>query len=178
VTQENANPQSKTRSIPTQSRLIHSHYAILGLHPSASVIEIRRAYRELSKTYHPDTTTLPSEVATRKFQRLNEAYGIISNPERRSLYDLQIGYSRWNVIQIPTDLQQSNQKTETWSKSAYLDPNDRPLSAGEIFSLCLLALTLLGCLGLAFLIAWLRGDSLAIAPSLGFLQILLMPQIP
>ena len=178
MTQENANPQSKTRSIPTQSRLIHSHYAILGLHPSASVIEIRRAYRELSKTYHPDTTTLPSEVATRKFQRLNEAYGIISNPERRSLYDLQIGYSRWNVIQIPTDLQQSNQKTETWSKSAYLDPNDRPLSAGEIFSLCLLALTLLGCLGLAFLIAWLRGDSLAIAPSLGFLKILLMPQIP
>jgi hypothetical protein len=174
VTQENANPQSKTRSIPTQSRLIHSHYAILGLHPSASVIEIRRAYRELSKTYHPDTTTLPSEVATRKFQRLNEAYGSISNPERRSLYDLQIGYSRWNVIQIPTDLQQSNQKTETWSKSAYLDPNDRPLSAGEIFSLCLLALTLLGCLGLAFLIAWLRGDSLAIAPSLGFLQILLI----
>jgi hypothetical protein len=78
------------------------------------------------------------------------------------------------VIQIPTDLQQSNQKTETWSKSAYLDPNDRPLSAGEIFSLCLLALTLLGCLGLAFLIAWLRGDSLAIAPSLGFLQILLI----
>ncbi len=181
MTQENANQQSKTRSIPTQSRLIHSHYAILGLHPSASVIEIRRAYRELSKTYHPDTTTLPSEVATRKFQRLNEAYGIISNPERRSLYDLQIGYSRWNVIQIPTDLQQSNQKinqeNENWSKSAYLDPNDRPLSAGEIFSLCLLALTLLGCLGLAFLIAWLRGDSMAIAPSLGFLKIVLMPQI-
>ena len=141
MTQENANPQSKTRSIPTQNRLIHCHYAILGLHPSASVIEIRRAYRELSKTYHPDTTTLPSEVATRKFQRLNEAYGIISNPERRSLYDLQIGYSRWNVIQVPTDLQQSNQKTQMWSKSAYLDPHDRPLSAGEIFSLCLLALT-------------------------------------
>jgi len=177
VTQEHANPQSKTRSIPTQSRLIHSHYAILGLHPSASVIEIRRAYRELSKTYHPDTTTLPSEVATRKFQRLNEAYGIISNPERRSLYDLQIGYSRWNVIQVPTDLQQSNKENENWSKSVYLDPHDRPLSAGEIFSLCLLALTLLGCLGLAFLIAWLRGDSMAIAPSLGFLKILLMPQI-
>jgi len=158
VTQEQ-NPQSKSRSIPTNSRLINSHYAILGLHPSASVIEIRRAYRELSKTYHPDTTTLPSEVATRKFQRLNEAYGIISNPERRSLYDLQIGYSRWNVIQVPTDLQQSNQQNENWSKSAYLDPHDRPLSAGEIFSLCLLAITLLGCLGLAFLIAWLRGDS-------------------
>jgi hypothetical protein len=154
--------------MPTQSRLINSHYAILGLHPSASVIEIRRAYRELSKTYHPDTTTLASEVATRKFQRLNEAYGILSNPERRSLYDLQIGYSRLNVVQIPTDLRQSDQPYPKWSKSAYLDPTDRPLSAGEIFSLCLLAFTLLGCLGLAFLIAWLRGDSMAMVISLGY----------
>ena len=168
MTQEQANAQSKTRSIPTNSRLIHSHYAILGLHPSASVIEIRRAYRELSKSYHPDTTTLASEVATRKFQRLNEAYGILSNPERRSLYDLQIGYSRWNVVQIPTDLQQSNQSQEKWSKYAYLDPTDRTLSSGEIFSLCLLAFTVIGCLGLAFLIAWLRGDSWAIAASLVF----------
>ena len=169
MTQEQT-PQSKSRSIPTNSRLINSHYAILGLHPSASVIEIRRAYRELSKIYHPDTTTLASEVATQKFQRLNEAYGILSNPERRSLYDLQIGYSRWNVVQIPTDLQQSQpsaQNPPKWSKSAYLDPNDRPLSPGEIFSLCLLALTLLGCLGVAFLIAWLRGDSMTLL-SLGF----------
>lgn len=170
MTQEKANPQSKTRSSPTQSRLINSYYAILGLHPSASVIEIRRAYRELSKTYHPDTTTLASEVATRKFQRLNEAYGILSNPERRSLYDLQIGYSRLNVVQIPTDLKQSAQNYPKWSKSAYLDPTDRPLSAGEIFSLCLLALTLLGCLGVAFLIAWLRGDSMTILTISGLRQ--------
>jgi curved DNA-binding protein CbpA len=32
-----------------------TYYALLGLHPSASAIEIRRAYRELSKKYHPDT---------------------------------------------------------------------------------------------------------------------------
>ena len=41
-----------------------SYYALLGLHPSASVIEIRRAYRELSKHYHPDTTKLSTEIAT------------------------------------------------------------------------------------------------------------------
>ncbi|NEP37592.1 DnaJ domain-containing protein, partial [Moorena sp. SIO3B2] len=43
-----------------------SYYEILGLHPSASPIAIRRAYRQLSKRYHPDTTDLPTETATIK----------------------------------------------------------------------------------------------------------------
>ncbi|MFM9158147.1 MAG: J domain-containing protein, partial [Dolichospermum sp.] len=45
-----------------------TYYSLLGLHPSASVIDIRRAYRELSKIYHPDTTELPANLATAKFQ--------------------------------------------------------------------------------------------------------------
>jgi len=53
---------------------------LLGLHPSASAIEIRRAYRELSKRYHPDTTDLPPAIAIVKFQQLNEAYAALSNP--------------------------------------------------------------------------------------------------
>ncbi|NLQ07879.1 J domain-containing protein, partial [Cylindrospermopsis raciborskii LB2897] len=51
-----------------------NYYTLLGLHPSASVIDIRRAYREMSKHYHPDTTELPDQVATVKFQQINEAY--------------------------------------------------------------------------------------------------------
>ncbi|NEO60664.1 MAG: J domain-containing protein, partial [Moorea sp. SIO4G2] len=43
-----------------------TYYEILGLHPSASPIAIRRAYRQLSKRYHPDTTDLPTETATIK----------------------------------------------------------------------------------------------------------------
>ncbi len=135
----------------------NSHYAILGLHPSASVIEIRRAYRELSKRYHPDTTELPQAMATAKFQRLNEAYGILTNPQTRSLYDLQIGYSRLNVIQDPSQ-PQKNPRTGQWSGSAYLDASDRPLSGGELFALFILGLTLMGCLVLAIFIAILRGD--------------------
>nr|WP_107668643.1 J domain-containing protein [Cyanothece sp. BG0011] len=138
-------------------RFANSHYAILGLHPSASVIEIRRAYRELSKRYHPDTTELPSAIATAKFQRLNEAYGVLSNPQARSLYDIKIGYSRWNVIQTPSEPQKDPQ-TGQWSGSAYLDASDRPLSGGELFALLILGLTLIGCLVLAIFIAILRGD--------------------
>ncbi|AFY79201.1 DnaJ-class molecular chaperone with C-terminal Zn finger domain [Pleurocapsa sp. PCC 7327] len=146
--------------IPASTRLANSYYAILGLHPSASAIEIRRAYREMSKRYHPDTTKLSLEVAKAKFQQLNEAYATLSNPERRSLYDLKIGYSRWNVIQVPLDLERT--APQTWhqgSNSAYLDPTDRPLSAGEIFVLFILALTFVGCLLLVVVVGLLRGEN-------------------
>ncbi len=157
VTEQHTTQQSTSGKIPPQMPFANSHYAILGLHPSASVIEIRRAYRELSKRYHPDTTELPSALATTQFQRLNEAYGILSNPQSRSLYDLKIGYSRWNVIQDPSEAKK-DPKTGQWSTSAYLDASDRPLSGGELFALFILGLTLIGCLVLAIFIAILRGD--------------------
>jgi hypothetical protein len=126
--------------------------------PSASAIEIRQAYRDLSKRYHPDTTVLPPPVATAKFQQISEAYSTLSHPQRRSLYDLQIGYSPRNVIQAPSDLDLPvSQSQEKWSDSAYLDPTDRALSPGEIFVLLMLILSFILCLGLALLIAWLRG---------------------
>ncbi len=137
-----------------------SYYALLGLHPSASPLEIRRAYRELSKCYHPDTTDLPTATATTKFQQLNEAYATLSNPERRVLYDQKIGYSRLNVIQAPPNLNTPvTQSRPKYSSSAYLDPTDRPLSAGEIFALFILGLTFVGCLLLAIAIGLTRGES-------------------
>ncbi|WP_016952185.1 J domain-containing protein [Anabaena sp. PCC 7108] len=136
-----------------------SYYALLGLHPSASVIDIRRTYRELSKQYHPDTTELPATVATAKFQQINEAYATLSHPERRLSYDLKIGYSRFGVIQAPTDLNHSVHKPYDFSKSMYLDASDRPLSAGEIFVLFVLGLTIVGCLLLAIAIGLIRGES-------------------
>lgn len=161
MTQQKSTAQSTSRKIPAQTRFADSYYAILGLYPSASAIEIRRAYRELSKCYHPDTTNLSTEVATLKFQRLNEAYGTLSNPERRSLYDLKIGYSRLNVIQAPPDYPQRDYSSPaSSSKSAYLDPSDRPLSSGEVFALFILGLTLIGCLILAITIGILRGDQI------------------
>jgi DnaJ-class molecular chaperone with C-terminal Zn finger domain len=97
-------------------------------------MEIRRAYRELSKLYHPDTTTLSKAIATAKFQKLNEAYATLCNPDRRQSYDQKIGYSRYHLIQVPTDLNQPYSKGNRSNySSAYLDPTDRPLSSGEVF---------------------------------------------
>ncbi len=155
--QDSKTSQTKTQSIPLKSKLANTYYSLLDLHPSASMLEIRRSYRKLSKTYHPDTTILPPELAKAKFQQLNEAYATLSSPEKRSLYDLKIGYSRLNVIQAPQDWEQSPQTK--WSQTAYLDPTDRPLSSGEIFVLFILGLTFIGCLILVVAIAYLRGES-------------------
>jgi hypothetical protein len=154
VTSDRTDSQTTWRTLPANSRFADTYYAVLGLYPNASVIEVRRAYRELSKRYHPDTTELPPAVATPQFQRLNEAYATLSNPDRRSLYDLKIGYSRWNVIQTLPDM---NDPIPT--RSAYLDPTDRPLSSGEVFALFILGLTLLACLLLAGIVAMLRGEN-------------------
>jgi curved DNA-binding protein CbpA len=139
-----------------------TYYALLGLHPSASAIEIRRAYRELSKRYHPDTTELPQAVATVKFQQLNEAYATLSHPARRLVYDDQIGYSRVSVIQDRARIDEiskfHNARPDRYRSSAYLDPTDRPLSSGEIFALFLMLVSFLGCLGLAITVGKLRGE--------------------
>ena len=138
-----------------------NHYTLLGLHPSASALEIRRAYRQLSKRYHPDTTDLPPAIATVQFQQLNEAYATLSNPERRTQYDLQIGYSRVYVVQAPPNFNSATIPSPVrQSDSAYLDPTDRPLSAGEIFVLFILGLTFLGCILLAIVVGITRKDTI------------------
>ena len=136
-------------------RLI-SYYDLLKLHPSASVQQIRRAYRDLSKLYHPDTTELSAAVATAQFQRLNEAYATLSSPERRLTYDLKIGYSRLSVIQPSTDLNRAVSAPRR--DTAYLDPTDRPLSGGELFALFSLGLTFVFCVGLVVVVGLLRGE--------------------
>ncbi|MCL1465132.1 J domain-containing protein [Argonema galeatum] len=154
ATQNNQNRQFSTR-IPLSS----SYYALLGLHPSASAVEIRRSYRELSKRYHPDTTELPQAIATAKFQQLNEAYATLSNPERRLIYDNRIGYSGIPVNGSPPNLDRPVSNKGYESSRAYLDPTDRPLSAGEVFALFILLLTFLGCILIAIAIGLTRPET-------------------
>lgn len=164
VTQQPNPPSTETSSTSPSAatRLAKSYYGLLGINPDASVREIRRAYRELSKRYHPDTTQLTQEEAKTKFQKLNEAYGILTNPEKRALYDLQIGYYRQNYLQT---LPQLNKTTTAQNKQpGYLDPIDRPLSAGEIFVLFILAVTFILCLLLVIAVALFRGDPLFPTP--------------
>lgn len=147
-----------------------THYDQLGVKPTASPQQIRRAFRDLSKLYHPDTTELPAAEATEKFQQLNDAYAILSSPDRRWAYDQQVGYSRISVMQPLEPLRQTpapSQRREP--ANMYLDPTDRPLSAGEIFALFILGLTFAACLALVITVSLTRGEYAAklVGPDLG-----------
>ena len=145
--------------MPESDTQTTNYYSLLGLNPTVSVQEIRRAYRDLSKLYHPDTTQLPAAIATKKFQQLNEAYATLSNPQRRITYDQEIGYSRLPVMQAPADLNMPVSEARKYRVSnAYLDPTDRPLSAGELFALFILGLTFIACLVLVVAIGVTQGD--------------------
>ena len=69
------------------------YYQVLGLARSASPEQIKRAYRRLAKKYHPDhyKSKDPSEAAA-KFNEVQQAYSVLSDPEKRKLYD-RFGHS-------------------------------------------------------------------------------------
>jgi tetratricopeptide (TPR) repeat protein len=60
-------------------------YEILGVSSDAPVSDIKRAYRDLAKKYHPDVSK--SGDASRRMQEINEAYAVIGNPIKRAEYD-------------------------------------------------------------------------------------------
>ena len=63
------------------------YYEILGLKTDASGEEIRKAYRKLALHYHPDRNR-GDATAEERFKAISEAYGVLTDPEKRRLYDL------------------------------------------------------------------------------------------
>ena len=62
------------------------YYSILGLHKNATQEDIKKAYRKLARKHHPDVN--PNDAAaSKKFQQINEANEVLSDPEKRKKYD-------------------------------------------------------------------------------------------
>jgi molecular chaperone DnaJ len=62
-----------------------NYYDILGVQKNASDSEIKSAFRKLSKKYHPDVNK--EAGAEEKFKEINEAYSVLSDPEKKQMYD-------------------------------------------------------------------------------------------
>lgn len=115
-------------------------YAVLNLSPEASDEEIRRAYRQWAQLYHPDKYQSPNlkEAATENFQRVCEAYEILSDPNKRQVYDiygmeglksgLELGPSLDKAEEIKAELDRLKRMREQEKRAARIQ------SSGTIMS--------------------------------------------
>ena len=94
------------------------YYKILGINKTATAKEIKSAFRKLARKYHPDLNPNDKD-AKRKFQQINEANEVLSDPEKRKKYD-QYGKDWQHAEQFENAKQYRNQPSysqgETYSE--------------------------------------------------------------
>ncbi|MCQ2052908.1 MAG: molecular chaperone DnaJ [archaeon] len=71
------------------------YYEVLGVSKNASQDEIKSAYRKMARQYHPDVSKESKEVAEEKFKEISEAYEVLSDVNKRQMYD-QYGHAGVN----------------------------------------------------------------------------------
>ena len=83
-------PRSVNRRLPypvsSMATAERDFYVVLGVERTATDAEIKRAFRKLAQQWHPDVSTDPE--APERFKEINEAYQVLSDPERRQRYDM------------------------------------------------------------------------------------------
>lgn len=89
-------------------------YEVLGVGKNAGADELKRAYRQKARKHHPDVDK--STGAEEKFKEINEAYQVLSDPQKKSAYD-QYGHSAFEPGAGPGGFggQQGGYQTYTWS---------------------------------------------------------------
>ena len=80
------------RRPPTRSSTTASLYDVLGVSPTASRLEIRRAYMSLALRHHPDKNPGDAAAAER-FRAVNSAYEVLYNESSRRAYDAASGFA-------------------------------------------------------------------------------------
>ena len=131
-----------------------SYYELLGVSRFADSDTLHRAFRQKSKTLHPDTTDLPTDEAAQKFRLLCEAYELLADPKRRDDYDLRLQ----EIIFVESSSISSSLEKNSQAKGKPLAVGQlRPLSGGEWFSLLLLGMSLLLSLMLGLGLAMFNG---------------------
>ncbi|XP_022154039.1 chaperone protein dnaJ 13 [Momordica charantia] len=110
-------------------------YALLHISPEASDEEIRKAYRQWAQVYHPDKYQSPQmkDIATENFQRICEAYEILTDENKRQIYDiygmegltsgLELGPKLNKADEIKEELERLRKRKEQEKISAHFRPS-------------------------------------------------------
>lgn len=72
---------------------IMDYYKILGINDNASNEDIKTAFRNLAKEWHPDANKHPRDEATKRFAEISTAYEVLSDPGKRKKYDFYRNYT-------------------------------------------------------------------------------------
>src|ERR1043166_4046345 len=92
------------------------YYQVLGVNKNATEDEIKKAYRKLARKYHPDLNPNDKE-ANKKFQQINEANEVLSDPDKRKKYD-QYGKD-WKHAEQFEKARQSQGQSHGWDEYTY-----------------------------------------------------------
>lgn len=109
------------------------YYSILGVSKQAKDDDIKKSFRKLAKKYHPDKNP-GSKEAEEKFKELNEAYEVLSDPEKRKKYDVY--GANWNQVDGQQQGQRQYQGSGAGGRSYQYggDPNEFFGQGGGDFS--------------------------------------------
>ena len=97
-----------------------NYYKILKIPKTASDRQIKSSYKELVKKYHPDLYVGDKNFAEKKMKEINEAYDILSNPEKKSEYDAYLNTASHSSINYNSTSAPSSE-----SKTVYNDTSSK-----------------------------------------------------
>lgn len=103
------------------------YYSVLGVPKTASDDDIKKAYRKLARKHHPDLNPNDAE-ANKKFQQINEANEILSDPEKRKKYD-QYGKD-WQHAEQFEEARRQQRQSSAQGRPAGDSPDDYDFSEG------------------------------------------------
>lgn len=119
------------------SATIKDYYAILGVSKDATFEEIKKAFRDKAKRYHPDVCKLPD--AHERFVEIGEAYEILGNPDTRREYDEFLKYASQNSYNTYDD----------YTYSDFGQAQERAKAQAESYAKMTLEDLIVGVVGLA-----------------------------
>jgi DnaJ-class molecular chaperone len=113
---------------------MRDYYDVLGVSPDAGAAEIKRAYRQLARRYHPD---ISGEDRAGTFLEVSRAYEVLRDPERRRSYDARLlsrGRADWLADEVAIDFPSVSSVLDRMRDSFFGGSREAALSAEIVVS--------------------------------------------